>query len=164
MIVARIVKAALAGSVAVFALLVTFDNITDYRSNYTFVQHVLSMDTTFPGNALMYRAITNPALWNAGYLLIIFGEGLTGFAWMIGCVQMLNSLRASPVVFNRSKRFVVLGAGLGFSVWYCAFTVVGGEWFLMWQSPTWNGQLAAFKVYMTLLGVLIFVNQADGEL
>jgi predicted small integral membrane protein len=103
-------------------------------------------------------------LWTAGYLLIILGEGLTGLAWMIGCVQMLKHLRASPAEFNRSKRFVVVGAGLGFLIWHCAFMVVAGEWFVMWQSPKWNGQLAAFQVYMTLLGVLIFVNQADGEL
>ena len=42
--------------------------------------------------------------------------------------------------------------------------VVGGEWFAMWQSKTWNGQEAAFRFYMTLLAVLIFVNQTDGEL
>lgn len=34
--------------------------------------------------------------------------------------------------------------------------VVGGEWFLMWQSHQWNGQEAAFKFYMAILGVLIF--------
>ena len=164
MIVTRIVKAAMAGSVAVFALLVTFNNITDYGSNYKFVQHILSMDTTFPGNALMYRAITNPALWTAGYLLIILAEGLTACAWMIGCVQMLKHLRASPADLNRSKRFVVVGAGLGFLIWHSAFMDVAGEWFVMWQSAKWNGQLVAFQVYMTLLGVLIFVNQADGEL
>jgi hypothetical protein len=28
----------------------------------------------------------------------------------------------------------------------------------------WNGQEAAFRFYMTILAVLIFVNQPDGEL
>jgi predicted small integral membrane protein len=40
--------------------------------------------------------------------------------------------------------------------------VIGGEWFSMWQLPTWNGQEAAFRFYMTILAVLIFVNQPDG--
>ena len=31
---------------------------------------------------------------------------------------------------------------------------IGGEWFNMWQSQTWNGQQAAFCFYATLLGVL----------
>ena len=41
--------------------------------------------------------------------------------------------------------------------------VVGGEWFLMWQSRTWNGQQAAFRFYMTLLAVDIFVSLRDGD-
>ena len=34
----------------------------------------------------------------------------------------------------------------------------------MWQSPMWNGQEAAFRFYVTILAVLIFVNQPDGDL
>jgi len=48
--------------------------------------------------------------------------------------------------------------------WFFGFIVVGGEWFLMWQSDAWNAQDAAFRFYMTILGVLIFVNQPDREL
>jgi predicted small integral membrane protein len=33
-------------ALAAFAFLVSYDNLVDYRSNYQFVQHVLSMDTT----------------------------------------------------------------------------------------------------------------------
>jgi predicted small integral membrane protein len=75
MIEARIAKAVMVASLALFALLVTFDNLTDYDTNYAFVRHVLSMHTTFPGNALLYRRVTSPALWQAGYALIIAGEG-----------------------------------------------------------------------------------------
>ena len=49
--------------------------MTDYGANYQFVQHVLSMDTTFKAPAVMYRAIATPWMWNAGYWLIIAGEG-----------------------------------------------------------------------------------------
>jgi predicted small integral membrane protein len=51
MIETRITKVIMVASLALFALLVTFDNLTDYDTNYAFVWHVLSMDTTFPGNA-----------------------------------------------------------------------------------------------------------------
>jgi predicted small integral membrane protein len=34
----------------------------------------------------------------------------------------------------------------------------------MWQSKVWNGQQAAFRFYLTLLAVVIFVNQSDAEL
>ena len=40
----------------------------------------------------------------------------------------------------------------------------GGEWFAMWQSPTWNGQQAAFRFYVAVLGAGIFVALDDPDL
>src|SRR5271154_2685047 len=151
-------------SLAFFALLVIFDNLTDYDTNYTFVRHVLTMDTTFPGNALLHRRIMSPTMWQAAYALIIAGEGLTGSVLGVAAVLLCRHLRSDAALFKRTKRFVHLGAGLGFLVWFFGFMVVGGEWFQMWQSAMWNGQEAAFRFYMTILVVLIFVNQPDGDL
>jgi predicted small integral membrane protein len=159
----RIVKVIMVGCLAIFASLVTFDNLTDYGSNFEFVQHVLSMDTTFPGNALLYRRVTSPALWEVAYAVIILGEGLTAAALAGGTAVLLRHLRSPAARFNHGKRLVVLGVGLGFLVWFFGFMVVGGEWFAMWQSPKWNGQQAAFRFYMTMLAVLIFVNQPDAD-
>lgn len=44
----RLVKTAMVASCALFALLVAYDNLVDYGSNYTFVRHTLSIDTTSP--------------------------------------------------------------------------------------------------------------------
>lgn len=151
-------------ALAAFAFMVTFNNVTDYGSNYAFVRHVLSMDTTFPDNAAMYRAITTPALWHAGYWLIIAGEFATFVLLLIGGIAMFGARRANAAAFNASKNWAIAGATVGFLVWFFGFMVVGGEWFLMWQSDIWNGQDAAFKFYMAILGVLVFVNQPDGEL
>jgi predicted small integral membrane protein len=164
MIEARIAKAIMVASLAVFALLVTFDNLTDYDTNYAFVRHVLSMDTTVPGNALLYRRITSPALWHAGYALIIAGEAVTGIALAVASISLARHLRSDGIGFNRAKRFTIIGAALGFLVWFFGFMIVGGEWYSMWQSPMWNGQEAAFRFYMTILVVLIFVNQPDANL
>ncbi|MFI5002231.1 MAG: DUF2165 family protein [Reyranellales bacterium] len=159
----RLVKTAMVASTALFALLVTVNNLVDYGSNYEFVRHALSMDTTFPGNALMGRAIINPLVWTIAYWLIILAEAATGVVLAFATVRLAVNLRANAGLFNAAKRYVVLGAGLGFLLWFTGFMVVGGEWFAMWQSKTWNGQEAAFRFYMTLLAVLIFVNQPDGE-
>jgi predicted small integral membrane protein len=151
-------------SLALFAFLVTFGNITDYGANFDSVRHVLSMDTTFPDNPLAYRAITDPTLWHAGYAVIILGEGLTCAAFAAAAMELARDLRRDAARFRRSKRFVFVGAGLGFLVWFLGFMVVGGEWFAMWQSQLWNGQQPAFRFYVTLLAVLVFVNQDDPEL
>jgi predicted small integral membrane protein len=160
----RLAKILLTLALAAFAFVVTYDNLVDYGSNFAFVRHVLSMDTTFPGNALMGRAITIPALWHVGYGLIIATEGVTCVLLSLGAVTLWRARRASGVRFDAAKRWVVAGCTLGFLVWFFGFMVVGGEWFAMWQSKVWNGQEGAFRFYMALLGVLIFVNQRDGDL
>jgi predicted small integral membrane protein len=158
---ARAVKTIMVGCLALFALVVSYDNLIDYSSNYAFVQHVLSMDTTFPDNALRSRAITSPTTWTLGYWGIIAAEGLTGLSFAIATITMATRLRADSEQFHQAKRFVYIGAGLGFLVWFFGFMVVAGEWFAMWQSPTWNGQEAAFRFTMPILAVLIFVNQRE---
>ncbi|MDA8248753.1 MAG: DUF2165 domain-containing protein [Rhodospirillales bacterium] len=164
MIAARIGKVLMVASLAAFAGVVTFDNVTDYGTNFAFVRHVLSMDTTFPDNALRRRAIMAPALWHAAYIGIIAGEALTCLAFAAGAVALLRALRADAASFARAKRFTVIGAVLAFLLWFTGFMVVGGEWFAMWQSQIWNGQQAAFRFYISALTVLLFVNQPDGEL
>ena len=164
MLIVRLAKIAMTAALAAFAFIVTYDNLIDYGSNYEFVKHVLSMDTTFPGNKLMDRAITDPRIWTLAYAAIIAAEGLTFLLLLAATIAMLLALRAPPAGFQRAKVWLAAGATLGFGVWFFGFMVVGGEFFAMWQSKTWNGQEAAFRFYMTLLGVLLFVNQPDSEL
>ncbi len=67
-------------------------------------------------------------------------------------------------MFNQAKLYVIAACLLAFLVWFVGFMVVAGEWFAMWQSTTWNFQQGAFRFYATVLLVLIFVNQPDGDL
>jgi predicted small integral membrane protein len=164
MFTTRLVKTVMVASTALFALLVALNNLVDYGSNYEFVRHVLSMDTTFPGNALKGRAITSPAMWSIAYWLIILAEAATGLVLGAATLRMLTTLRGSGAEFNAAKRSAVVGAGLGFLLWFTGFMLVGGEWFASWQSTAWNGQQPAFRFYVTLLAVIIFVNQPDGDL
>jgi predicted small integral membrane protein len=161
--IVRLVKVAMVASCALFALLVTFNNLVDYGSNYEFVRHTLSMDTTFPGNALKGRAITSPALWTLGYWLIIAAEAATGLILAFGSFRLALAMRGPAALFNAAKPVVVLGMGLGFLLWFTGFAVIGGEWFAMWQSKEWNGVPSAFRFYVTLLLVLIFVMQSDSD-
>ena len=90
----RLAKVTMIGSLAAYAFIVAYDNIVDYGSNYQFVRHVLSMDTTFPGNALMHRAITDESIWRVAYALIIVMEGLTAMLLGLGAVILLQIGRA----------------------------------------------------------------------
>jgi predicted small integral membrane protein len=160
----RLAKMAMVLALAAFAAVVAYDNLVDYGSNFAFVRHVLSMDTTFPGNALLDRAITAPWAWHAGYALIIAGEAATAVLLLMGAVVLWQARYARSDAFQAAKRWAIAGCALGFLLWFFGFMVVGGEWFAMWQSKIWNGQEGAFRFYMPLLGVLIFLNQPDRDL
>jgi predicted small integral membrane protein len=163
MLAVRLAKIVLVGALAAFAFVVTYDNIVDYTSNYEFVRHVLSMDTTFPDNALIHRAITDPRLWTAAYIVIIATEGLTGLLLTAGALALLALINAPAVAFNRAKVWTVAGLTVGLGLWFFGFLVVAGEHFAMWQSKTWNGQEAAFRITAVLLGVLILVSLPDHD-
>lgn len=163
MIVTRLSKTALVAAIAFFATLVAFGNITDYGTNFAFVQHVLMMDTIFPDATIRYRAIDNPALHHAAYVLIIAAETLTAMLCWIGAFQMTGHLGSPARSFNRAKAWAIGGLTLGFLVWQVGFMSIGGEWFGMWMSQTWNGIESAFRFFITIIAVLIFVSMPDGE-
>lgn len=89
---------------------------------------------------------------------------LTSLLFALAGWWMFRARHAGAEVFHRAKALVHPGALAGFLVWFAGFMVVGGEWFLMWQSATWNGQEAAFRFYATNLLVPIYVNQKEEEL
>jgi predicted small integral membrane protein len=164
MIIVRLAKIMMIAGLAAFALIVTFDNIADYGSNYEFVKHVLSMDTTFGDSALKSRAITNETMWHAAYAAIIAAEGITGILLAFGALALLRELRSPAAIFNRAKVWAVAGLAVGFGLWFIGFLVIAGEYFAMWQSKIWNGQEAAFRITAVILGVLIYLSLPDDDL
>lgn len=150
--------------VGVYALLVGVDNLLDYDTNYAFAQRVLSMDSTFADNAFKWRAITDPGLQTAAYLLIIGTELLAGLLCLLGAYQMWSARSAPAAAFNASKELAVAGLFLAFALWFFGFIVVAGEWFSNWQSKDWNVQASAFRYAVCVALVLIFLGQRDEEL
>ena len=156
--VIRLIKIILLFSFGFFVFLATFGNITDYQSNYMFVKHVLSMDATFPGNELMYRAITSSSIHHTVYISIIIVEALTSFLCTLGGWRLWKAIKLSQSEFHQAKSMGMIGLGLGLCIWYIGFQVIGGEWFAMWQSKVWNGLDPAMRVTTYLLGALIFIS------
>lgn len=157
----RVSKSVLTLALGIFALLVGVDNIIDYETNFAFVQHVLSMDTTFPGNKLMWRAITLGWAHHAAYAGIIAAELAVGILCVAGAWRLFAARARPAAYFNEAKALAVVGMAAGFGLYFFGFLVIGGEWFQMWQSATWNGQEAAFR-FAALFGVvLIFVAIED---
>jgi predicted small integral membrane protein len=159
----RAIKSALMFGVAIFYSLVVFNNVTDYGSNYEFVRHVMMMDSTFPGNRGMWRAIDAPLLHTAFYLSIITWETITTLLCWWGGFRMARALSGTSASFHQAKRVSLVALALSLLMWLVAFLAVGGEWFLMWQSKTWNGQDAAFRMFTIVGIVLLLVAQPETD-
>jgi predicted small integral membrane protein len=159
----RCAKLALVAAVACFYTLVVLNNTTDYDSNFQFVRHVMMMDSTLSGNHAMWRAVNTPALHTAFYLSIIAWESVTMLLCWWGAIQLGRTLRESPATFQAAKKWAIAGLTLSLLMWLLAFLSVGGEWFLMWQSKTWNGQEAAFRMFTVVGIVLLLLLQRETE-
>lgn len=140
--------------IALHMSLAAFGNITDYGSNWQFVQHVLAMDTTFKSPALMWRAVTDPTLQAAAYLAIIAAETAGAALLWIGVAALWRARRSGADGFHAAKAIALFALMWCFAIWVIGFIAIGGEWFAMWQSPTWNGQDAATR-FATVTGVVM---------
>ena len=150
----RLLKAIMVLAVGLWALLIAFNNVVDYDSNWQFVQHVLAMDTVFPDNALKYRAITDVRLQTAAYWLIIATEWVMGALCFLGAAGLLRTVRDRSR-YRHAKTLAACGLTLVFLLYFVGFIMIGGEWFCMWQSRDWNGQAKAFMFLGCAMLVLI---------
>jgi predicted small integral membrane protein len=157
----RVSKAVLVLAIALFYTILVLNNISDYGSNYQFVRHVLMMDSTFPGNHGMWRAVNSPLVHTAFYLGIIAWESATMLlCWWSG-VRLLKAYRADKAQFAAAVNTAVIALTTSLLMWLVAFLDVGGEWFLMWQSQKWNGQEAAFRMFAIVGVVFLIVVQRE---
>ena len=103
MIAIRAAKAATVAAIALFASLVTFGNLTDYNTNFVFVEHVLAMDTIFPFSTIKYRAITSPAFAHAAYALIIAAEAAKRAGLGLPLAQQVRQLEGFAKFLRAQK-------------------------------------------------------------
>jgi predicted small integral membrane protein len=161
--ITRVAKILLLAGIGLYYTLVVFNNLTDFDSNYQIVHHVLLMDSTFPGNHGLWREISSPQLQLTIYISIIAWEIATAVLLWWGVVRLMRALRRPAEAFNTAKRVPVMALTISLLMWLVAFLTVGGEWFLMWQSRTWNGQEAAFRMFAVVSLVLLILLQPDAE-
>ena len=161
--ITRLAKMMLVGGIALFYTLVVFNNLTDFGSNYEFVQHVLSMDSVFPGSRTIWRALSSRSVHLVFYWSIIAWEFVTMVLAWWGFVNLFRALRMPASDYIAAKRVAVAALTLSLLMWLVAFLDVGGEWFLMWQSHAWNGQAEAFRMFVIVGFVLLLLLQPDTD-
>jgi predicted small integral membrane protein len=161
---ARISKTLLVASIGLLALVIVFNNLTDYDANFKYIQHVLSMDTVFPDSQLTWRAIVSPQFQKLFYGAIIATESTITVLCIGGAARLLQAISSSGAAFNQAKAMAIHGLTLAFVFWFVGFMVIAGEWFTMWQSVDWNGQQPAFRFIGCVGFVLIYLSSVDENL
>ncbi|QAY72073.1 DUF2165 domain-containing protein [Agromyces protaetiae] len=158
-----VAAAVLVGLNGFYLLLVAFGNITDFGTNQQFVQHVLSMDTTNFGQPegthldprIMWRAITDPGIQNAAYVVLIVWETLTTIVLVTAFVFWIVERGKG---YRRARALSTIGLLMLILLFMGGFIDVGGEWFDMWMSTAWNGLAPAFQNSVLALFALVLVH------
>lgn len=158
----RVSKVLMLLSFGGFAAVVVFGNLTDYQSNFNFVTHVFSMDTTYPGNTIMYRAITETWMHHAAYWAIIATESVIMFLCLKGGLNLYKAINSDAKTFHEAKKIGIAGLILGILLWFFGFQAIAGEWFGMWMSK-WNGLPDATRLCNSLYPMLIFIAMKNDD-
>ena len=157
----RLIKILFGASIGLYMVMICFNNITDYDSNFQFVRMVSSMADVFSKEKTGWRSVNSEILHHIIYLFIILWEIAIAILTISGTIKMTRNLKSGTLEFNQSKKLLATGLSLGVILWFGMFITIGGEWFLMWQSLDWNGQNTAFLLSICFLLFLIYLNQHD---
>jgi len=160
----RLVKISLVASLGLFLLIVVSNNLTAYGSNFAYVLPVLAMDTTFPGNAPMWRVIDREPVYHAFYASIILWEAAACGLIFAGARKIWGGRGADAAAFSRVEGLSVAGLAPNPPQRPVAFIAVAGERFLERQSKAWNGREAAPRMFMIAGILLLFLKTRDEEL
>ncbi len=152
-----------------YILLVAIGNITDFGTNLEFVRHVLAMDTTnfgaAPGTGLdphvMWRAITADGVQTAAYVAIIVWESLAAVVLLYATVLWIGARTARDYVAPR--RMATIGLVMLVILFMGGFITIGGEWFQMWRSVSWNGLQPAFQNAVLALLALVLIHVPSAQ-
>ena len=148
-----------------FTFFVVIDNIFfAWDDNYQFIKHVMSMDTV--ESVVEWRGINSPFMWKAAYTFLIVFETLTFFVGIFALYKLIRALKKDTEAFFKAKIWGYVTFVLTLVIWFVGFIDLGGEWFKMWLSPSWNGQPIAMwlSIFFAILLVFFHLPEPKKEL
>ena len=94
--------------------------------------------------------------------IIIASEVAAGAAAFAGMGDMWKARKADGTAFQASKKWAIVGCGLGVVTWFGYFHAIGGAYFQMWQTEAGNAALGSAFQFAMLCGlVMLLLMQRD---
>jgi predicted small integral membrane protein len=153
----KISKASIMLFISFFGILMMYSNVTDYATNYEYLAHILSMDTTRDGHKYAHRAINSPMMHHRIYWLIITLEVMFTVFCTMGTIQLFKNMNTNATAFHEAKKFAIIGLLIALFLYYVCFQVIGIEWFNMDESLQWSYKDWARHIVGFILPALIYL-------
>ena len=136
--------------------IVVLNNITAPGANLAFVEHIMTMDTTNMDKGTQWREIRSPALHRIAFVTILLFEVAVTVLSLVGSYYLATNLGAPADAWEAAKLFGYLAFMAALVVWFLVIQVVGAEWFVSWQSESWNAIRDSTRINLiTLAGIII---------
>jgi len=158
----RIIKIALAASVALFCLMYALQNIWNLDAAGWFVSYTTGMAGHDKYPSHFGPAVTIPALHSIMLWVIIALEITAGLLAAKGAFDLFKARNGSADEFNGAKTYAIAGCGVGILVWFGLFSAIAGAYFQIWQTEAGSGALANASMFSVQLGVIwLLISQKD---
>lgn len=160
----RTIKILLSLCVALLCIFYAAQNIANLQFAYGAVDYVMgNVDHQVYPNSFG-PSITHPVLVWIVVGVIITLEFLAGLLALKGTWDLWSARKADQFTFDSSKKFALLGAGVGMLVWFGLFHVIGGAFFQMWQTEAGDSSLrGAFWLVGLLAFAALFITQTPDD-
>jgi len=136
--------------------IVVLNNLTAPGANLAFVEHIMTMDTTNMDKGTQWREIRSPTLHRIAFVTILLFEVAVTVLSLVGSYYLATNLGAPADAWEAAKLFGYLAFMAALVVWFLVIQVVGAEWFVSWQSESWNAIRDSTRINLiTLAGIII---------
>ncbi|MDD4932114.1 MAG: DUF2165 domain-containing protein [Methylacidiphilaceae bacterium] len=163
LLVLRTSKTILPFLIGFYFLLAAIDNIADPSANWTYLVHVLSMDTV-PGNSpLSGRAIRSPIARRFLFGGLVTWELGTALLCLVGSAKLVRAWPGTHRQFAQAKAWAIAGLASALVQWLFFFLIAAGEWFQLWRGSLSSALDVAARMFAVTALCLIYLVQDEGN-